>query len=290
MTRKTSNARIPSAASPASPASPARSAGPTITAVVNFKGGAGKTTTAVTLACELAAVAGKRVLLVDLDAQANATTWLLKGQTFARTVGDWLLEDAGTPMPTETVRDDAAGEGPTLGHRLHLLPASIGLSDQEEVLGRRRNYQRLLAEKLAPYAGSYDVIILDCPPAIGPLTRMALCAATEYLVPCLPEKFHFDGLGKITQLAAGIQAKHNPALRLAGILFCRYNAGQKGQVAHGIVLATGHVYGEHQLLPFIRQDAAVGKAQTKGEPLHQYDHECNALADYSAVAEILYQH
>ena len=265
--------------------SPASLASPRIIAITNFKGGAGKTTTSVALASALAQ-RGHRTLLVDLDPQANATAWLSRSPVaLGSSVGEWLLAAPAGMSPREVGPGDES-----LGGRLHLLPATTALADQEEVLGRRKNYQYALAQGLSAYAAGYDYLVLDCAPSIGPLTRMALCAATDYLVPCLPEKFHFDGLAKIHQLAGGVQAKYNAGLTLAGVLFCRYNAGQKGQVAHSIVQAAGHVYGQHQLLPSIRQDAAVGKAQTKGELLHRFDALSNALEDYAALTEHLLTH
>lgn len=272
-----------SAASKAGAASAARPPAPII-AFANFKGGVGKTTTVVNVAACLAEL-DHRVLVVDLDAQANATAALfLRGFT-THTVGDWLL---GGGRDAAAIRPWAAPPeaGPPALH-LHVLPAHVLLADQEEELRQRPAYEQLLARALAPLTPAYDYILLDCPPSIGPMTRMALCAATAYVVPCLAEKFSFDGLRLITQLAAGVASRHNAALRLAGIVFTQYHAGVRNNLHQDVVLATEHVYGAAALLPPIRKDVALAQAQRRGLLALHFKPDSNAVADYRTLTHAL---
>ena len=255
--------------------------GARVIALANFKGGAGKTTSAVNLAANLAQL-GYQVLLIDLDAQANASHCLFKPAQLrgCPTVGEWLLAGAGTlrvaPVP------DEPGEG-SLGGNLALLPASVHLADQEEELAARPVAHQLLATGLQAVRPAYDFIVLDCPPSLGLMTRMALCAADYYLVPLMAEKFYFDGLKRLTQLADGIRAQHNPGLRLAGLFFCRYNPSLRRRLNHDIVHAAGHVYGEEAVLPAIRQDVALAEAQATATLLHRLAPASNGAADYRAL-------
>lgn len=255
--------------------------GARVIALANFKGGAGKTTSAVNLAANLAQL-GYRVLLIDLDAQANASHCLFRPAQLrgVPTVGEWLLAGAGAlrvaPVP------DEPGAG-SLGANLALLPASVHLADQEEELASRPQAHQLLATGLRTVRLSYDFVVLDCPPSLGLMTRMALCAADYYLVPLMAEKFYFDGLKRLTQLADGIRAQHNPQLRLAGLFFCRYSAGLRRRLNHDIVHAAGHVYGEEAVLPAIRQDVALAEAQATATLLHRLAPASNGAADYRAL-------
>ncbi len=282
---KSSTAGKPSVADIASKAEePGGTARPHIVALANFKGGVGKTTTAINLAASLAEL-GHRVLVVDLDAQANATAALFLRGFATHTVGDWLLgqvpaAEAIRPWPAEAAPDQAPLP-------LHLLPAHVRLADQEEELRQRPAYEHLLARALAPLAPAYDFMLLDCPPSLGPMTRMALCAATAYVVPCLAEKFSFDGLRLLTQLAAGVTSRHNPALRLAGIVFTQYHPGVRNNLHQDVVLATEHVYGPAALLPAIRKDVTLAQAQRRGLPALRLRPDSNAVADYRALTQAL---
>lgn len=244
----------------------------------------GKTTTVVNVAAGLAEL-GHRVLVVDLDAQANATAALFLRGFATHTVGEWLL-GGGRDAAAIRAWEAPPEAGPPALH-LHVLPAHVLLADQEEELRQRPAYEQLLARALAPLTAAYDYILLDCPPSIGPMTRMALCAATAYVVPCLAEKFSFDGLRLITQLAAGVTSRHNAALRLAGIVFTQYHPGGRNNLHQDVVLATEHVYGAAALLPAIRKDVALAQAQRRGLLAVHYKPDSNAVADYRALTQAL---
>jgi len=252
--------------------SPGSIRSPQIIAVTNNKGGVGKTTTALNVAAELAH-RGHRTLLIDLDMQANATTGLFKrGAPGGRTVGMGLLsEAAAAELITKTSLEN-----------LSLLPANIHLAKQSEELYRQEGYEQRLKQLLVPVAATYDFVIIDCPPMLGAMTYVALTAATAYLVPCEPEKYSFDGLRLVVNLASGVQAQINPDLKMAGVFFTKYNPKKRSSLHHDIVDAAEHLYPD-KVLPNIRADQSLAQAQRAGEPTILYKPDCNGVADYAAL-------
>lgn len=244
---------------------------PVILAITNAKGGTGKTTSAVNIAAELAS-RGHRTLLGDLDQQAHSTKSLVRGGIKGPTVGQALLGNiAAHAIIVET--------GLT---GLHLLPASLQLAGEAEQLYTLDNYQGRLAELLKQVGGEYDFIVLDCPPAMGTMTYMALASATAYVVPCEPELFAFDGLKTLVGLANGVQSRDNPGLKMAGVFFIKYNRNDRNTLHQDIVAAAEHVY-EDKVLPSIRRDKNLAQAQRAAQPTLLYSPQTNGVADYKAL-------
>ena len=184
-----------------------------IIAVTNQKGGVGKTTTAVNLSA-LVAEAGKRVLIVDIDPQGNATSGLGKADTDSNTVYEVLMGDA-------PARDAIVETG--FG-ALHLMPTAIELAGAEIELVSVEGRETLLKKALEPLRDDYDFIFIDCPPSLSLLTLNALTAADSVLIPIQCEYYALEGVGQLVNTIKLMRMKLNPELKVEGILLTMYDA------------------------------------------------------------------
>ena len=185
-------------------------------AIINQKGGAGKTTTAVNLSDALARE-GRRVLLVDLDPQSHASLHL----------GVQLGEDEAGVYDV-LVGDAAAAEAMrSVNERLALLPAGIDLVGAELELRQRPNWQRVLRDVLAPYREAFDFCIIDCPPSLGQLTLAALVAVEEVIIPLQPHFLALQGLGRLLETVTLVRQDLNPGLRVSGVALCMFEKGTR---------------------------------------------------------------
>ena len=187
--------------------------GPVILCVANQKGGVGKTTVAVNVGAALAEK-GHRVLIVDLDPQANATTGLgIDHRAEGPSTYDVLIDE--TPV-ADVVRK-------TQWDNLFCVPGSVDLAGAElELVGATEREYRL-ARALGPNP-DYDVVIIDCPPSLGLLTVNALTAARDLLAPIQCEYYALEGLGQLVRTAERVRAGLNPHLRLSGLVLTMYDA------------------------------------------------------------------
>lgn len=245
-----------------------------VVAVINQKGGVGKTTTAVNLGAALSRL-GKRVLLLDMDPQANLSLHLDKRPELeAKTITHLLVED--TPLATLVQ--------PTNVERLFVVPADTSLNGVEQVLANRIGRETILREALDawPEVRTFDFVLIDCPPALGVLAANALVAADEVLIPVQPEYFALQGMAKLMEVIALVQKRLNPKLRTKAILPCLVDTRTR---------LTQEVLGEIRthfpgLLAktIVRANVKLAEAPSFGKTIFEHAVDSNGASDYMAFA------
>ena len=245
-----------------------------IIAVTNQKGGVGKTTTAVNLSA-LVADAGKRVLLVDIDPQGNATSGLGKADTDSNTVYEVLLGEA--PAKDALV--------PTGFGALDLMPTAIELAGAEIELVAVADRESLLKRALEPLKADYDYIFIDCPPSLSLLTLNALTAADSVLIPIQCEYYALEGVGQLVNTIKLMRRKLNPALEVEGILLTMYD-GRTNLCAQVVQEVRTH-FRDEAFETLIPRNVRLSEAPSYGLPIHLYDARCAGAQAYRELAREL---
>ena len=243
-----------------------------VVCVANQKGGVAKTTTSVNLGAGLA-LRGHRVLIVDVDPQANATTGVgIDHRTTEASTYDLLIGAA----PLDAVARPTAIKG------LDCAPASLDLAGAEIELAGAMAREHKLKEALAGAHEHYEMVLLDCPPSLGLLTLNALAAAQDLIVPVQCEYYALEGLGQLLATAERVRRSLNPDLRIAGFLMTMYDARTKlsAQVADEV---RGH-FGSHVFETIIPRSVRLSEAPSFGEPVVTLDPSSRGAISYRLLA------
>ncbi len=243
-----------------------------VLAVVNQKGGVGKTTTAINLAAGLA-LEGLPTLLIDCDPQANATGGLGIGRDEARlSVYDVLMGNA-------TVDETLV---PTGVENLTLLPGSKNMVGANlELVGQDRREFRL-REAIEPLRDKYPFIVLDCPPALDLLTLNALVAADGLLVPMQAEYFALEGITELMQTLDRVAQAFNPGLALEGVLLTMYD--DRTNLSQQVTDNLKGFFGDKLLKTTIPRNIRLAEAPSHGKPVQIYDPRSKGAEAYTALA------
>lgn len=263
---------------PEAPPRPTGSRSATVVAVAAQKGGVGKTTTSVNLACALARFHGKRTLLVDLDPQGHVNTAL---SAQVRPGGGSLAKVLTEERSGKEVVDIVAR---TEIPELHVTPLDLQLGAAEDLLGTRIGKELILREALKATRTFYDVIVIDCPPNLGNLTVNGLVAADQVLVPCDPSPLALSGVHALIDSVTAIADRLNPELDLLGVLLTRVD-GRNRTLNEAMVHELQESYGEAVLPVQIGINNTLAKAQHAGRDVFAYDGQSRGAAQYRALAD-----
>lgn len=242
-------------------------------AVANQKGGVGKTTTSVNLGSALAAL-GARVLLVDLDPQANATSALGHESIEGHSVYEPLL---GNALMADMVI-------PTRRDHLWLIPGDLNLAGAEIEVARSENHLIRLREAFEGMRrdAPFDFVMLDCPPSLGILMTNALAAADELIIPIQCEYFALEGLSKIDSVVAQIRdCGANPELKIGGILMTMF---MRNNLAQQVVAEVQKHFGDVVFQTIVPRTVRLSEAPSHGKTIHEYDPTGLGSTAYKALA------
>ena len=241
-------------------------------AIVNQKGGVGKTTSAVNLAACVGAH-GYRVLLCDIDPQGNATSGLgVNKRSVQRSTYDMIIGSvpAGDILLHTAFRN------------LDLLPANINLAGAELELSMLDNRESRIRRALAPLKRDYDFIFLDCPPSLGLITLNALCAVDTVLVPIQCEYYALEGLSQLMGTIRQVKRRYNGLLELEGVLLTMYDG--RLNLTQQVVQEVKRFFPQKVYATVIPRNVRLSEAPSFGQPVWYYDKSSRGAQAYDALA------
>ncbi len=243
-----------------------------IIAIVNQKGGVGKTTTAVNLTSGLG-IKGKKVLIVDIDPQGNTTSGfgIDKRETVASSynliTGDRSVEQIILKTKFKGV---------------DIIPSAMDLAGAEIELSTAENRENKLKNALAPVREKYDYILLDCPPSLGLITLNALVATDTFLVPIQCEYFALEGLSQLMSTMRQVKRLYNPILELEGVLLTMYDG--RLNLTQQVVSEIKKFFGKKLYSTVITRSVRLSEAPSFGLPIQYYDHRSKGADCYNDLA------
>ena len=244
-----------------------------IVAIINQKGGSGKTTTTVNLGAYLATF-GSKVLLLDLDPQANTTIHLgLKPHTIEKSIYDVMTDK----IDIETVVEGTSIEG------LDICPANINLSGVEIELAGVVGREMVLKDSLENVLTKYDFIIIDCPPSLSLLTINALTVAKEIIIPVQTEFFALEGMGKLVNTVEIIKKRLNRDLQITGILPTMFDG--RTNLSKEVIDKIKEYFGDKVYKTKIRKNIKLAEASSHGKPIIEYEPRSSGAEDYESFSK-----
>jgi len=244
-----------------------------IIAIANQKGGVGKTTTSVNLAASLG-VLEKKVLLIDADPQANATSGL-GIDVEAVEIGTYQLLEHTNPAKQAIVKTDTPN--------LDIIPAHIDLVAIEIELVDKEERENMLKKALEEIKDDYDFILIDCAPSLGLLTLNALTAADAVIIPIQCEYFALEGLGKLLNTIKSVQKIHNAELDIEGLLLTMYDS--RLRLSNQVVEEVQKHFNDMVFQTIIQRNVRLGEAPSYGESIINYDASSKGASNYLSLAE-----
>lgn len=242
-----------------------------VISIANHKGGVGKTTSTASIGCGLA-LRGKRVLLIDLDAQQNLSFTLTQNEDPDLSVYDALVKDVA--LPVVKVKDN-----------VDLVPASLELARAEIDMATKIAREGILRSLLEEHLEKYDYVLIDCPPSLGIVTTNALVASDELYIPLTAEAFPLKGLTMLDDVVSEVRKRVNPKLELGAVFFTRYN---NRKLNKEVVRMIQDRYGDKVFKTKIRENIALAEMPLSGQSIFEYDVKSNGAKDYlSLVDEII---
>jgi chromosome partitioning protein len=245
----------------------------TVFAVANQKGGVGKTTTTTSLGAALAE-AGKRVLIIDLDPQGNATTGLgVDGRKFERSMYHVLVQD----VPVADIIE------PTGFNNLFVAPSTLDLAGVEQEMTSMISREMRLKTSLQSVAGEFDYVFIDCPPSLGLITINAFTAATDIMVPVQAEYYALEGLTQLRKIVDAVQKSLNPSLRISRVILTMFD--RRVALSQDVANEVKRHFPTELCNTYIPRTVRLAEAPSYGQPITVYDPKSLGAKAYRKLAQ-----